>query len=182
MPLDYARWFPSIGTINVDFRETSLPHYHNCIAYAAGDNIRAWWPDKFPPNSRDYWPDGVPHDDESLDTFLQAFATIDYKPCKDGKQEVGYEKVAFYATGNEVKHAARQQLDGSWRSKLGKQEDIEHRLEGLEGDEYGYVVGFVKRSIQGYLPPRVNVARRVMTWTKRLFAKNSFSVLCGLCG
>ena len=111
MPLDYARWFPGIGTIDVDFRETSLPHYHNCIAYAAGDNIRAWWPDKFPPNSRDYWPNGVPHGDEALDTFIQAFATIDYKPCKDGKHEVGFEKVAFYAIGNEVKHAARQQLD-----------------------------------------------------------------------
>jgi hypothetical protein len=42
-------------------------------------------------------------------------------------------------------HAARQLRDGTWTSKLGMSEDIQHALEDLTGEVYGSVVHILKR-------------------------------------
>jgi hypothetical protein len=42
-------------------------------------------------------------------------------------------------------HAARQQNNGRWISKLGEQEDIDHALHDLEGEMYGKVVLIMRR-------------------------------------
>jgi hypothetical protein len=47
--------------------------------------------------------------------------------------------------GRANRRAARQQVDGSWTSKLGKQIDISHTLRGIEGSVYGQVIDFMKR-------------------------------------
>ena len=95
--------------------------------------------------SPDYWPKGAPND-ESLEAFTQALASVGYTPCADGNHEAGFEKKAtLYALGSEIKHAALQQEDGSWKSKLGGDEDIRHTLAGLEGPVYGKVVAFFER-------------------------------------
>lgn len=147
----YDRYFPNLKKLG--YKRTSEPEYYNCIAYAASDTIRKWWPDNFPPGSKDYWPLPVSDaPDESIESFLAGFATIGYSKCHNGSYEAGYEKVSFYAVGKEVRHAARQMHDGTWRSKLGPDEDIEHTLEGLEGWFYGNIVAFAKRPIQGYVP------------------------------
>ncbi len=160
----YDRDFPNLKRLG--YRRTSDPHYSNCIAYAAGDGVRKWWPGEYPPRSGDYWPPGVPWDNESLDVFFQAFATLGYVPCPGGEWEPGYEKVAFYVLRGDVQHAAKQQLDGTWRSKLGGDEDIEHTLEGLEGPAYGNVAGFVRRPVPGYAPPAPKGWR---AWIRGLF-------------
>jgi len=133
--------FPNLKKFQ--YKITSLPDVgHNCIAYAAGDLNRKWWP-----GAVGHWPEGVP-EEETLDAFQRAFATLGYKPTKDGKHEKGFEKIAFYATRDGVRHAARQMLDGKWKSKLGDDYDIEHVLRDLEGTSYGKVVAFMKRPIR----------------------------------
>jgi hypothetical protein len=63
--------------------------------------------------------------------------------------EVGFEKIALYATPDgEPTHAARQLLNGKWTSKLGRWQDIEHELDGLVGELYGTVRRILKRTIE----------------------------------
>lgn len=143
-PSPYTLAFPKLESLG--WERTSEPAQYNCIAFAADDHHRAWWPGIYPPNSKNFWPvaDAI---GETLAQFYAAFATIGYRPCADGSLEVGYEKVAFYGQGGLVKHAAKQQSDGSWKSKLGKAEDIRHTLEGVEGPVYGTVMAFAERPL-----------------------------------
>ena len=81
--------------------------------------------------------------------LLLFFSTLGYALCDSGTHEAGYEKVAIYSDGDEYTHAARQLADGSWTSKLGPDDDIEHpRPESLAGGKYGSVVRMLKRPIR----------------------------------
>ena len=115
------------------------------VAWAAWDNHRWWQPN--PPRDG-YWPLGA-DDDSSVGAFERAFASLGYSPSEGGELEDGFEKIAFYAIGGEVTHAARQLPSGRWTSKLGRNIDIEHTLRGLEGPTYGTVVRFLKRRRTG---------------------------------
>jgi hypothetical protein len=59
--------------------------------------------------------------------------------------EPNFEKLAVYALSGVIRHAALQQEDGMWRSKLASDEDIEHTLPGLGGPCYGKVAAYFKR-------------------------------------
>jgi hypothetical protein len=109
---------------------------YNCVAWAAGDTTRWWWPDADPIN---HWPAGVPRE-ETLAAFVAAFATLGYTPTADGTLQPGVVKVAVYAKAGLVTHVARQLPTGLWTSKLGHSEDIEHTLDGLAGAVFGQVV------------------------------------------
>jgi hypothetical protein len=52
---------------------------YNCIAHATGVTDDWWWPD---PDGFDYWPPGVIRE-QTLISFLQAFATVGYISCPD---------------------------------------------------------------------------------------------------
>lgn len=102
----------------------------------------------------DYWPPGIDRE-ESIDSFMKAFATLGYRACDNGRYEVGFQKLAIYADADLTPtHMARQHMFGSgWLSKLGDYEDIWHReLRSVEGDtnprarEYGTAIQFLKRS------------------------------------
>ena len=71
--------------------------------------------------------------------------------CGSPEYESGYEKVAIYGKDGEWKHAARQLTeDGTWTSKLGPEDDINHAtLEALAGATYGTVVQIMKRQQAG---------------------------------
>ena len=126
------------------YRETSpATSRYNCIAWAAGETDAWWWPS---PEAVHYWPQGVPRE-ETLEAFACAFATVGFVPAEDGCFEPGFEKLALYARDGKPTHAARQQPDGSWTSKLGKHIDISHTLRGVEGPLYGQVVRFMKRPL-----------------------------------
>jgi len=116
---------------------------YNCIAYAAGDNERWWWP--FQGLNQAYWPAGAPRE-LTLEAFVAAYATIGYAPCADGDVEAGYHKIAIftYPQGRPT-HAAKQRPSGRWTSKMGPQEDINHSLYGVQGPPYGEVAQYVKR-------------------------------------
>ena len=116
---------------------------YNCIAWAADDTENWWWP-----SVEYYWPEGVPRE-ETIEAFKLAFQTRGYEPCDDGDAESGYEKVAIYGSAGRPKHMARQLSNGAWTSKLGSAWDIEHTsLEGVESDEYGQPVRYLRRPRQ----------------------------------
>ena len=82
-----------------------------------------------------------------MDAFLAGFSALGYEPCADGILEDGFEKVAIYQLLSQVTHMARQLSTGRWTSKIGDFEDIEHSNPSeLEGDEYGTVVQYMRRS------------------------------------
>jgi hypothetical protein len=133
-----------------DYHVTSAedPDY-NCIAHAADKTDAPWWP-VAEGTEGVFWPKGVDRK-ETLACFIAAYATEGYSPCDSPEPEDGFEKVALYVDAAGVPtHAAKQLPWGSWTSKLGDWEDIEHkRLASLEGGSdhsaYGKVAQVLKR-------------------------------------
>ena len=113
---------------------------YNCVAWAAQDQERWWWPDE-----DSFWPDGVPRE-EAIGAFVAAFHELGFESCDDPLFEPGYEKVAIYAMPDGTPaHVARQLPSGSWSSKLGQLQDIQHQLEDLAGSAYGSCLRLLKR-------------------------------------
>ena len=137
-----GRAFPRL--IEDGFSETSsaTPQY-NCLAWAAKQTEQGWWPDSF---GAYHWPEGVPRE-ETIESFVRAFAIVGYVRCGDGELEAEHEKVALYARDGKPTHAARQLSDGTWTSKLGRQIDIVHTLHGLDGPAYGQIAAFLRRPL-----------------------------------
>lgn len=109
---------------------------YNCIAWAAGDTARWWWPDAM---GQGYWPQGVPRE-VSIEAFALAYAHLGYNDRSNHSLDTDALKVAIYADARgRPTHAARQLPDGWWTSKLGQQIDIEHELTALDGPVYGSV-------------------------------------------
>ncbi len=140
---DLESMFPHLAHSAYAITSPSTSEY-NCIAWAAGDVERWWWPVA---GSFAYWPPNTPLQ-ESLDAFIKAFGSIGFTPCGDTNVEQGYEKIALYVNENgKPTHATRQLPNGRWTSKLGKSQDIEHELESLSGAVYGVVAQVLKRPI-----------------------------------
>jgi len=118
---------------------------YNCIAWAAGDTQRNWWP------INGYWPDGVLRA-ETVPAFMEAYETLGYRLCFDEHLEEGVEKIALYGTRDQngvitPTHAARQLQSGLWTSKLGPFEDISHNtLNDVNGPVYGQMICCMSRS------------------------------------
>jgi hypothetical protein len=136
--------FPALQ--NSGYRITSpASRDYNCIAWAAGDDLRWWWPDPDPDNDAVYWPAGVVRE-ETLAAFVAAYATLGYVPCANEELEAGFEKMALFAQpAGAPTHAARQLPTGRWTSKLGLLEDIDHSLHDLAGERYGAVAQILIR-------------------------------------
>ena len=111
---------------------------YNCIAWAAGDKGRFWWPQPVVPYL--YWPQGVCRE-VARHCFVGAFATLGYQEAEalDWSWTAGVEKVVLYEDSSGTPtHAARQLPSGRWTSKLGRNVDIEHlQPEDVEGPAYG---------------------------------------------
>lgn len=122
---------------------------YNCIAWAAGDTQRWWWPIDA---QHAYWPKGHPKR-VTLENFINTFRKeLGYRPCKDGSLQRGYEKLAIYVDSHGLPtHMARQLSNGVWSSKLGELEDIAHvSLHGIEQPDYGSPQCFLRRHPPGY--------------------------------
>ena len=134
--------FPGLKANNHKVTSPNTNSY-NCIAWAAGDASRWWWP------ARGYfWPAGAPMM-ETVAAFEQIFSMQGYKPCADSRYEPGIEKIAIYAIQNRPTHAARQIGKNRWTSKIGRDADIEHALMAIAGDVYGQPVKFMARPRNG---------------------------------
>jgi hypothetical protein len=134
-------FFPRLQTSEYKVTSPATIAY-NCIAWAAGDTEKWWWPDPF---NQYFWPSGIPRN-ESIDAFVKAFELLGYSICKDPNYETGYEKVAIYAKiDGRPTHAARQIDSEKWTSKIGQSQDIEHGINSLCGDIYGDPIVYMKR-------------------------------------
>jgi len=155
--VDRAELALASATIEHWFSQISLEAYevtspkdggYNCFAFAADDTTRKW--DPTPPW---YWPVANRDLNISIETIIDCYQFIGYE-VDEGKSmayEEGFEKIAIYTKNNIVKHAAKQENNGLWKSKLGDYWDIHHTLAGLEGkkyDEYGKVAIVLKRELQ----------------------------------
>jgi len=138
------------GAFDVTSRWTGT---YNCIAHAAHDPKRKWWP--VPEGSNDaFWPKAPRR--RTVRAFTLAFQTLGYEQCDNGDLEPSYEKVAIFVSDKATPenpldaptHMARQLPCGRWTSKLGEKEDIAHdSLESLSGKIYGRAERFLKRPI-----------------------------------
>jgi hypothetical protein len=94
-----------------------------------------------------YWPANIARK-ETIEAFIELFASVRYCHCDNQLFEPGYEKVAIYVLSDKPTHAARQRQSGKWTSKLGLDIDIEHDSpEVLNGPIYGSASIFMKRKI-----------------------------------
>lgn len=145
----FRRDFPNFDPIHCPSGEVSkFDTEYNCIAWAASDTNRWWWPDD-PEIGDGYWPEGVPRE-VAIPAFIAAFQTLGYRQCDNELLEAGFEKIAIYAdeVSDEPTHAARQLSDGKWTSKFGDYEDVRHvNLACLEGPLYGRVALYMKRGV-----------------------------------
>lgn len=118
---------------------------YNCIAFAVYDTNQFWDPNIVGIPGY-YWPPGVSRDD-NLASWMGAFEVHGFRVCESGDIETGFEKIAIYTDDHRFpNHVARQLRDGTWTSKLGPDEDIEHpNLDGLDGNIYGRTEVFMRR-------------------------------------
>ena len=140
--MNLERWFPRLR--GADYKVTSPAQAdYNCIAWAAGDDSRWWEPDSL---SQYYWPEGVPRQ-YTVMAYREAFEALGFEVCQDANLEPETEKVALFAgRDGSPTHAARQLEDGTWTSKLGQLEDIQHQqLDHVSGGDYGEPVLVLKR-------------------------------------
>jgi hypothetical protein len=134
---EWESLFPDLG----DWTETSKPtKSYNCFAFAVGDEEKRWDPWVY------YWPPNVPKGYD-LEKFIRAYETEGFRQCDDGTLVEGIEKLVIYVHPRSgVEHAARQEADGKWKSKIGDFEDITHEMpESLAGKEYGEPRCFMQR-------------------------------------
>src|SRR5437867_2269659 len=99
---------------NLDFSSTQKTSEadgdYNCIAWAAGEDDRKWWPDR---NQQAHWPKDVCRE-TTLNRFIEAFQTLGYEPCNSEEFDQGFEKIALYAdAAGRPTHAARQLAAGT---------------------------------------------------------------------
>ena len=135
--------FPNLAT--TQFKITSPPsNFYNCIAWAYGRSDIKIWPNAI----RGYlWPADIPRT-ETIEAFVQLFESQGFSICDDSLLVPGHEKIAIFADANKIpQHAAKQLSNGRWSSKLGKLEDIEHEISGVEESEYGTAVVFMVRPL-----------------------------------
>jgi hypothetical protein len=133
--------FPRLSASRYTLTSVATPRY-NCIAWAAGDDRRFWWPS---PSPFFYWPPDAPRE-PTIQAFVAAFGLFGYMVCSKEDCEEGIEKVAVFALDGVPTHAARQLPEGSWTSKLGSQLDLSHELRAVEGPLYGQVAVLLARS------------------------------------
>jgi hypothetical protein len=133
--------FPRLRTTTFEITSPRDGHY-NCVAWAAGDTRRWWWPSE---SLFSFWP--TDQREESVASFVATFATLGYQSAESGDHDPDYEKVAIFVSSEGVPtHMARQLPNGSWTGKLGGLEDIVHvEVTALTGADYGHVVAFLQR-------------------------------------
>lgn len=122
---------------------------YNCVAHAAGDYTQSWDCTSLPLPGY-YWPPGAIRS-QGIEALVSAFECIGYERCAGVHLEDGFDKVALYVDQQGFwTHAAKQEGDGVWSSKIGDCEDIRHRTpHAVCGALYGQVMYYMRRIKRG---------------------------------
>ena len=143
--------FPNLKS-DRNFKITSdEDHSYNCIAWAAIRSNIFWWPHQHA-NILDgiEWPFNLPFD-LRLETFTKLYENLEYEICESWEYEHHFQKIAIYVHQDNCTHAARQNFNGLWTSKLGVHEDIFHSNPfTIQNNEYGVATRFMKRENSSY--------------------------------
>lgn len=139
--------YPKLRPGNHAIKSRATARY-NCVAFANNDE-RKWWQAGLH-GSRYRWPEKIA---DTLDGWAEMFLRDGYELTTDRDVEPGFEKVAIYVDLTDMLPSHMAKSDGrSWKSKLGRVQDIEHAsLDLLEGDrewEYGIVERILRRRIK----------------------------------
>jgi hypothetical protein len=138
-----SKYWPNLYS---NYRKTSEETIdYNCVAYV----------NEIEDDPIDFSTDeiGAPAKDKSSKPYIEYFKEHRFIECEDGTHEEGIQKIAIYEfPDGDFAHVAKQMANGTWRSKIGELEDIEHPLNALEyenynGESYGIVKRFMKREI-----------------------------------
>jgi len=133
----------SLSLEGIKFRKitSDATGLYNCIAWAANDNTKNWWPS---PNV--YWPGKPKKEDRqpTLSEFTRTFASLGFTAASNPDHEPGVEKIALYGDAGMVSHAARQLGPDNWTSKCGTLADVEHSLDQMV-TRYGAVIAILSR-------------------------------------
>jgi hypothetical protein len=169
--------FENLGEHDYDQNDVSpQDNRYNCIAWAAGEKHRRWWPTKL---GGYWWPPQLPPDEETKENFIRAFELLGYRVCKSSSRKQGFDKLAMYLDAHGIPtHMARQLDSGEfvWWSKCGVDlEDIKHKtLAVLEGEKlkngesgYGRAIIFLHRRKDG--KPFLN--DRIISIIKKLLGR-----------
>lgn len=119
------------------------PNY-NCIAWAAEDNTRWYWPD---PYGIYYWPSEIPREN-TVQAIINLYEFLGYEKCENGCYEESFTKIAVFSNEDIPTHAARQLGNGYWTSKLGPNIDVEHSIFSIENGVYGEVTQYLRRKVK----------------------------------
>lgn len=140
---DLDQDFPNLKKGNFAKRSNATDRY-NCIAFAVGNKKQRMWPADY-----HHWPPSITRT-ETIESFIELFEYLGYRECDNGDFKPGCNKVALYAHNKKPKHAAIQlsTQNGAWKSKIGENIDIEHRLKDIEGPLYGKVVMYLKKTVR----------------------------------
>ena len=152
--------FPALSIPNC-YRTSNPTRQYNCIAWAAGDTTRWWWPR----SPQAYWPPWAPNE-VTIPAFVQAFQGLGYSTCADPLLEPAIEKITIYANHNQPTHASRQLVTGQWSSKLGEGYDLTHTITCMDGPVYGSAAVFMRRPRQHNLPHDVIAAVAHSYWVQ----------------
>ena len=86
---ELSRDSPSLTAANS--RPTSgCTRKYNCIAWAAGETFRNWWPD---PLGIGYWPARPVPREVTTSAFVAAYETLNFRLCIGDSYEPGLEKL-----------------------------------------------------------------------------------------
>ena len=80
--------FPQLTAANSRLTSPEDEDY-NCLAWAAENSDRWWWPD---PQQQSYWPAGVSRD-ETVGAFADAYGPLGYNERTHATLEAGKPKV-----------------------------------------------------------------------------------------
>jgi len=137
-PLQTQRKWPLLKVNTFIYTSLETGDY-NCVSWALGltDVDRGFI----------YTDDGDAEPDQNIDRYINYFRDFGFVVCESSEFEKDFEKIALYANElSQFLHVARQLEDGTWTSKLGEYEDINHfNLDALSGPFYGSPFIYMKR-------------------------------------
>jgi len=104
---DLEALFPNLAAEDYRLSSPATPRY-NCIAWAAEDEERFWWPAPLGPY---FWPPGVARE-ATLVAFIEVFRSMGYETCESDEREAGFGKGGALRWGEWGTNACRTVVAG----------------------------------------------------------------------